>query len=217
MTIRVKIRHHTEYSYDREVALSPHLIRMRPAPHCRMPVHEYCMVLKPADHFLNWQQDPFGNYVARCVFKNSTRLLAVVVEIVADIIDINPFDFFVEENVVSYPFRYTPELAADLSPYLQVSETDDLLRSWIAAHSAVKEDTIPFLVTLNRRLHAEIDYRVREQPGIQTCNETLDRRSGSCRDSAWLLIQTLRHLGMAARYVSGYLVHRDAKIGRAHV
>ena len=206
MPVRLKIKHITEYTYDREVILSPHIIRLRPAPHCRMPIYNYSLDVQPAEHFINWQQDPFGNFQARCVFTAKTKKLSISVDIITDIIEINPFDFFIEEYVVSYPFQYDPVLAGDLVNYLKISENGDLLSAWVSGHDVRKEDTINFLVTLNRKLHADIKYLVRLDPGVQTCEQTLQMRSGSCRDSAWLLIQILRRLGIAARYVSGYLV-----------
>src|SRR5690554_1268686 len=122
MTIKVAIRHNTEYEYDRLVTLSPHVMRMRPAPHSRTPVHSYSLKVEPGKHFINWQQDPFGNYLARFVFPEKTRSLKIHVELIAEMTVINPFDFFLEESAEKYPFVYDKQLLRDLAPYLEIHE-----------------------------------------------------------------------------------------------
>ncbi len=206
MAIRVAIQHRTEYHYDRAVNLSPHLIRLRPAPHTRTPVLAYSLQVEPAKHFVNWQQDPFGNLVARYVFPEKTRSFTVDVDVVAELTVINPFDFFLEPYAERFPFPYDPQLATELSPYLEVREAGPRLLEWLASVERGERHVVDFLVDLNRRLQRDIGYIIRMEPGIQTCEETLERAKGSCRDAAWLLAQVLRHLGLAARFVSGYLV-----------
>ncbi len=207
MSITVALHHRTEYHYDRRVNLSPHLIRLRPAPHTRTPVHRYALHVEPGDHFVNWQQDPFGNHVARFVFPEKTRELVVQVDLVVDLVTINPFDFFLDEYAETLPFAYDGQLKRDLAPYLKVRENGRQLREWMRSVELTGETrTIDFLVALNQRLQGEIDYVIRMEPGVQTCEQTLKLKLGSCRDSAWLLVQILRHLGLAARFVSGYLV-----------
>ncbi|AOU97149.1 IMP dehydrogenase [Acidihalobacter yilgarnensis] len=212
MAIRVAIHHHTEYHYDRLVALTPQLIRLRPAPHTRTPVLSYSLKLDPAEHFINWQQDPFGNFQARLVFPQKTRRLAITVELVAEMTVINPFDFFLEAYAEHWPFEYAPDLAKALIPYRELSESGPLLHEWLLGVSREAVPTADFLVAINQRLQRDIGYLVRMEPGVQSCEETLDLRSGSCRDSAWLLVQILRHLGLAARFVSGYLVQLTADV-----
>jgi uncharacterized protein (DUF2126 family) len=213
LTIRVAINHRTEYRYDRPVSLSPHQVRLRPAPHARSPILAYSLKVEPADHFVNWQQDPFGNFVARYVFPERTLGLTIEVDLVAEMTVINPFDFFLEPGAERYPFRYDPPIAAELAPYLEVRERGPRLAGWLASVDRSPRPTVAFLVDLNRRLQQEVGYVIRMEPGIQTCEETLTLARGSCRDSAWLLAQVLRHLGLAARFVSGYLVQLapDAK------
>ena len=206
MAIRVALNHKTEYRYDRRVRLSPHVIRLRPAPHTRTPILAYSLRVTPAKHFINWQQDPFGNYLARLVFLEPTRVLSIEVDVVADMTVINPFDFFLEEYAEHVPFEYAPELRRDLAPYLKVREDGPRLREWIAGIDRSRRMSNDFLVDLNRRLCGDIRYTVRMEPGIQSCEDTLGKALGSCRDSGWLLVQVLRHLGLAARFVSGYLV-----------
>ena len=206
MSIRVAIRHRTEYHFDRSVALSPHLIRLRPAPHTRTPIHQYSLHVEPGEHFLNWMQDPFGNFVARYVFPEKTRKMVVDVALVIEMVTINPFDFFVEEYAEHFPFEYPKQLHKELKPYFECTESGPRLTGWLQDVPREPVHIVNFLVELNQRLQQEIGYVIRMEPGVQTCEETLDLGKGSCRDSAWLLVQILRHLGLAARFVSGYLV-----------
>ncbi|MCB1865230.1 MAG: transglutaminase family protein [Chromatiales bacterium] len=206
MSIQVALRHRTEYRYDRRVGLSPQLIRLRPAPHTRTPLHRYALTIEPAGHFLNWQQDPFGNFVARVVFPDPVEQFVVDVDLVADLVTINPFDFFVEPEAEAWPFDYERHLAHELAPYFEIREHGPRLERWLARVPRKPTQIVSFLVDLNQRLQQDIGYLIRLEPGIQTCEETLELARGSCRDSAWLLVQILRHLGLAARFVSGYLV-----------
>ncbi|MBF0624059.1 MAG: transglutaminase family protein [Magnetococcales bacterium] len=206
MSIRVAIHHHTAYRYDRPVILSPHVFRLRPAPHCRTPIESYSLKIRPPGHFINWQQDPFGNFLARVVFLEPCRELVVDVEVVARMVTINPFDFFLDESAREFPFVYEPDLRRDLAPYLEVREESPLLERWLAGLDHMPQGTVDYLVEVNRRLCQAVGYTIRLEPGVQSCQETLSRKTGSCRDSGWLLVQALRRLGLAARFVSGYLV-----------
>src|SRR5205823_6763175 len=206
MAIRVTLNHKTHYRYDRRVRLSPHVIRLRPAPHTRTPIQSYALKIRPEKHFINWQQDPFGNYLARLVFPEPTRELSIEVDLVAEMTVINPFDFFHEEYAEHYPFEYDSQLLKELGPYLEIKENGPRLRDWLSRIDRSKQNTNDFLVKLNQRLSKDIKYSIRMEPGIQTCEDTLAKALGSCRDSGWLLVQILRHLGLAARFVSGYLV-----------
>jgi uncharacterized protein (DUF2126 family) len=210
MSIRVAINHKTEYRYDRLVKLSPHIIRLRPAVHSRTPVHSYSLKIRPEKHFINWQQDPFGNFQARLVFPDKTDCLSIEVDLVAEMVVINPFDFFLEDTARHFPFTYEKQLARELVPFLEVSEDGPRLREWLDGVDRSRQPTIDFLVDLNKRLQQDIKYNIRMEPGIQTCEETLAKGSGSCRDTGWLLVQILRHLGLAARFVSGYLIQLTA-------
>ncbi|MFW1678024.1 DUF2126 domain-containing protein [Pontibacter sp. JAM-7] len=212
MTIRVAIHHKTNYKFDRRVGLSPHVLRLRPAPHSRTHIHGYSLKVLPEDHFLNWQQDPFGNYQARLVFNEKTTELSFEVEVIADMTVINPFDFFVEEYAEDYPFKYDKQLLKELAPYLEVKESGPLLKEWVAKVPTKKIRIIDFLVELNQSLEQAIDYGIRMEPGVQTCEETLTLKKGSCRDTAWLMVQVLRSLGLAARFASGYLVQLVADV-----
>jgi len=212
MTIRVAIHHKTRYKFDRRVNLSPHILRLRPAPHSRTHIHGYSLKVGPEDHFLNWQQDPFGNYQARLVFPEKTTELSFEVEVIADMTVINPFDFFVEEYAENFPFTYDKQLLKELAPYLEITDKGPLITEWLATVSRKKKPVNDFLVELNQRLEKEIEYGIRMEPGVQTCEETLSLKKGSCRDTAWLLVQILRSMGLAARFASGYLIQLVADV-----
>ncbi|PLX80657.1 MAG: IMP dehydrogenase [Desulfuromonas sp.] len=210
MSIRVACRHLTHYLFDRPVNLSPHVLRLRPAPHSRTPIRSYSLRIAPENHFINWQQDPFGNYLARLVFHEKCRELKIEVEVVADMTVINPFDFFIEDYAEKVPFHYEPHLRKELAPYFEKEEDGSLLNDWLKRVDRAKTPTVDFLVNLNRQVWESVQYSIRMEPGVQSCEQTLERKVGSCRDSAWLLVQILRHLGLAARFVSGYLIQLTA-------
>lgn len=210
MALKIVISHKTEYRYDRKVSLSPHIFRLRPAPHSRTPIESYSIKIEPENHFFNWQQDPFGNYMARLVFPDKTDRLAINVEVIADMKVINPFDFFVEEYAQDYPFHYDSILQKELLPYLEIKEDGPLLHQLLDKVDRTPKSTIDFLIDLNRLLYQELNYTIRMEAGVQSCETTLEKKLGSCRDFAWLLVQVLRHLGFGARFVSGYLVQLKA-------
>lgn len=221
MAIRVAIHHKTQYDFDRLTSLFPHVLRLRPAPHSRTKIHSYSLKVEPADHFINWQQDPFGNFQARLVFPEQTQKLSFEIELVADMTSINPFDFFVEEYAENIPFEYDEQLQRELAPYLEISESGEQLLAIVekikADIKARQDSETPwpvnnFMVSINQLVQQAIGYGVRLEPGVQTCEETLTLAKGSCRDSAWLLVQIFRHLGYAARFASGYLVQLTSDI-----
>ncbi|QDT09535.1 DUF2126 domain-containing protein [Planctomycetes bacterium K23_9] len=206
MTIRVALRHHTSYHYDRFISLGPQLVRLKPAYHGRTEITAYDFRIEPEEHFLNWQQDPFANPVARLVFPKPTDRFVVKVDLIAEMTVINPFDFFVDDTASFWPFDYDHDLKVQLAPYLEAEPITPLLQQWVKTLPTKSEKVIDFLVDVNRAAQAQVDYTVRMEPGVQTPEETLKIGSGSCRDSAWLLVQAFRHLGMASRFVSGYLI-----------
>ena len=216
MPIRVALHHKSNYRFDRPVGIGPHEIRLRPAPHCRTPILSYSLRVEPTVHFLNWQQDAYGNYIARLVFPEKAKALNFSVDLVAEMTVINPFDFFVEKYAEKYPFAYPEQLAIELAPYLETETPGIRLQTWLQQFKqnsqSVGLNIVDFLVLLNQRLQSDIRYLVRLEPGVQTPDETLSLASGSCRDSGWLMVQILRHLGLAARFVSGYLIQLTADV-----
>ena len=206
MAILASLHHVTRYLYDRPVQLSPQVIRLRPAPHCRTRIPSYSLRVTPAQHFVNWLQDPFGNWNARFVFLEKTSEFSVTVDLLADLEVINPFDFFVEPYADSFPFIYPEELRDELSPCLVTEPVGPRLKEYLAAVPRERRNTVDFLVELNQHLQRQIRYLIRMEAGVQTPEETLTNASGSCRDTAWLLVQILRNLDMPARFVSGYLI-----------
>ncbi|MEO7940848.1 MAG: transglutaminase family protein, partial [Burkholderiaceae bacterium] len=206
MSIHAALHHVTHYRYDRPVSLGPQVIRLRPAPHCRSKILSYSLKIEPADHFINWQQDPFANYQARLVFAEKTREFKVTVDIVADMAVYNPFDFFLEPAAEQFPFEYDSLLKQELTPYLATEPMTPLVQKCLDRIDRRVRRSIDFLIDVNQMLHNDIRYLIRMEPGVQTPEETLTLQAGSCRDSAWLLVQLLRNCGLAARFASGYLI-----------
>ncbi len=212
MSIHVALNHVTHYRYDRITELGPQLVRLRPAPHARTPVLAYSQRVTPEKHFINWQQDPQANWLARLVFPEPVRELKIEVDLVAEMSVINPFDFFLEPRAEKFPFRYDEEQLRELAPYLARGPLTPRFKRYLDAVPRVPTPTVAFLVALNLRLAKDVRYLIRMAPGVQTPEETLAAASGSCRDSGWLLVQLLRHLGIAARFVSGYLIQLKADV-----
>jgi uncharacterized protein (DUF2126 family) len=206
MSIHVALNHVTHYRYDRRVGLSPQVVRLRPAPHCRTTILSYSLRVEPAGHFINWQQDPFANYHARLVFPDKTTEFKVTVDLVAEMAVHNPFDFFLEPSAEQSPFVYDDALKDELAPYLVADPLTPRLQDFLSSIDRTPQRTIDFLVALNQRLQKDIRYLIRMEPGVQSPEQTLQLASGSCRDTGWLMVQALRQMGLAARFVSGYLI-----------
>ena len=206
MSVRIGLHHVTRYNYDRPVNLGPQVIRLCPAPHGRTRASSYSLKVTPSQHFVNWQHDPNGNRIARFVFPEKTTEFSITVDLVADLAVVNPFDFFVEPCAETFPFAYPNELRPELASCLEPEPARKHLKAFLADISLEPRKTIDFLVDLNRSLQQKIRYVIRMEHGVQSVEETLGAAQGSCRDTAWLLVQVLRNLGLAARFVSGYLI-----------
>jgi len=212
VSIHIALHHVSHYRYDRAVNLGPQVVRLRPAPHSRTRILSYALKVEPGEHFINWQQDPQGNYLARLVFPEKTRELKIEVDLVAEMAVFNPFDFFLEPYAEKIPFAYTEGEQLELAPYLVKLPAGKLFAEYLASIERTPLPSVDFLVALNQRLSTDINYLIRMEPGVQTPEESLEKSSGSCRDSAWLLVQSFRHLGLAARFVSGYLIQLKADV-----
>ncbi len=209
MTIQAALHHVSHYQYTQNVTLGPQVVRLRPAPHCRSRVVSYSLTVEPAGHFVNWQQDPFANYLARLVFPDKVKEFKVTVDLVVEMSVYNPFDFFLEPSAERYPFAYNASDIHELAPYLlaePITQATPLLAAYLQKVNRADQRSIDFLVGINHLVQQDIQYLIRMEPGVQTPEQTLALKRGSCRDSAWLLVQLLRHCGLAARFVSGYLI-----------
>jgi uncharacterized protein (DUF2126 family) len=206
MSIHAALNHVTHYKYDRPIKIGAQVVRLRPAPHCRSNVVSYSLKVEPAQHFINWQQDPFANYLARLVFPEKTTEFKVTVDLVVEMAVYNPFDFFLEPEAENFPFTYSEAQRKELAPYLVTETPTPLLQQYLAKIDRKERRTIDFLVWLNQEVQKDVKYLIRMEPGVQTPEQTLANASGSCRDSGWLLVQLMRHCGLAARFVSGYLI-----------
>ena len=212
MSIHVALNHVTHYKYDRRVGMSPHIVRLRPAPHCRSNILSYSLKVEPEGHFINWQQDAFANYLARLVFPEPVTEFKVTVDLVTEMSVYNPFDFFLEDEAEQFPFKYDDATQLELQPYLVTEPVTPALAAFLKTVDVTKRRTIDFLVDLNQKLQKDIRYVIRMEPGVQTPEQTLTLASGSCRDSGWLMVNAFRHLGLAARFVSGYLIQLKSDV-----
>ena len=206
MALHVALHHRTAYRYERPVTLGPQTVRLKPAPSCRTPILSYSLKIEPAEHFINWQQDPQGNYSARLVFPKPTQVFSVDVDLIADMTVFNPFDFFLDPSAEKIPFAYEPKLGTELSPFLRREAATPAFEEFLKTVDVTPRPSLDFLVSLNQRVNRAVRYIVRLEHGVQSPEQTLTLGSGSCRDSGWLLVQLLRHIGLAARFVSGYLI-----------
>ncbi len=206
MAIKVALNHRMHWKYSKPVSLGPQTVRLRPAPHCRTPILSYSISVLPEKHFIHWQQDPLNNFQARLLLAEKTREFLVEVSLTAQLTPINPFDYYLDLGSETFPFEYSAALARDLAPYRVIEPAGPKLKHFLDDVPREKRPTIGFLVDLNARVRDEIGYVVRLESGIQNCEQTLGLSKGSCRDSAWLLVDVLRQLGLASRFVSGYLI-----------
>jgi transglutaminase-like putative cysteine protease len=209
--MQAALHHSTTYRFDRGVVRGPHDVRLRPSAHCRTPISRYALKVQPASSAVHWYSDAAGNSVARFLFPQSVSELHFDVDFVADLRPINPFDFLLDPWAAEFPFRYPDELALELAPALGAEPAVAALSEWVERVkseflSTGSINSVTLIVELNLRVRREVTYVIRDEQGVQSPEATLAAGSGSCRDSAWLMVQALRQLGLAARFVSGYLI-----------
>ena len=156
MSIHVALRHVTHYRYDRQVKLGPQVLRLRPAPHCRTRILSYSLRVSPDKHFINWQQDPQANFLARVVFPETTDEFRIEVDLVAEMAVINPFDFFLEPRAEQYPFEYESWQRDELAPYLRREPLTPLFERYLGAISREPKRCVDFLVSLNAQLRTRM-------------------------------------------------------------
>jgi uncharacterized protein (DUF2126 family)/transglutaminase-like putative cysteine protease len=212
MSITAALHHITHYRYDKPATLGMQTIRLRPAPHTRSAIQSYSLKIVPKEHYINWQQDPFGNFLAKVVFPEKVKEFKIEVDLLTETRVFNPFDFFLEESAEHFPVTYDKDLTEELAPYLEIKEKGPKFKAWLKTVNQKKQRSIDFLVGINQQLNTLLNYTVRLEPGIQSCEETLTLGSGSCRDMAWFLCQALRHFGLATRFASGYLIQLAADV-----
>jgi len=198
--------HRTSYRYDRPVRLGPQSIRLRPMPHARTPIPSYALRIGPEPASLHWQQDPHGNSLARAVLPGPIDAMDVVVDLVADLAPQDPFNFLLDPGAESWPFRYEPLMADDLGQFRRTDHAGPLLQGLRDETPPSGMPTVGLILELTHRVRNRVAYIVRMESGVWNPDRTLAEARGSCRDSAWLLIQLLRLHGVAARFVSGYLI-----------
>ncbi|MES2205652.1 MAG: transglutaminase family protein [Pseudomonadota bacterium] len=214
-TLQVRLQHRTQYRFDRPTVLSAHEVRLRPAPHARTPILGYSLEVGGEDTkpFMNWQQDAYGNWVSRLDFQKPLNEFELKINLTADLQPVNPFDFFTEPESEYFPFDYEggyPERhRAGLAPFLNPIYLGEKGYQWVKEFKATlpeKIRTVDVLVAINQQLYEDINYLIRMEPGVRDPEETLSLGNGSCRDTCWLLANLLRAMGLAARFVSGYLI-----------
>jgi uncharacterized protein (DUF2126 family)/transglutaminase-like putative cysteine protease len=208
--VRVLVQHRSRYVYPTPTLLGPQVIRLRPSDHARARVESYRLDIAP-EHRVHWQRDPHGNRVARVTFKSGQRVeaLEIVVELAVDLRPVNPFDFFIDARAKETPFAYPDGMAGELAAFLDTGDPAYRLGRRaieLLGKLPAKMDTVGLLVEVSSLVKQHVAYVIRDEAGVWTPEDTLVNGRGSCRDSAALLVALLRARGIAARFVSGYLV-----------
>jgi transglutaminase-like putative cysteine protease len=205
--MKLQIHHHTCYSYAKVVSLAPHSIYLRPREDTFTRLEAFRIDVSPTG-VKHWVRDACDNLHLRIFFPDPDREITIDLSMTILNAPRNPYDFLLDAHAAFFPFQYTREEYAALQPYLEPVEPDPSgsVNQWARACRTGREtETVPFLADLNRHVHEGFEYGQRKEPGVQTPGETLEKGSGTCRDFAWLLTETCRRLGLAARFTSGYL------------
>ena len=205
---RYKILHRTYYDFSGPVWFEPHALRVRPREGHELRIESSTLEITPPAT-LRWHRDVEDNSVAIATFDTPASQLVIESEVILQQYDEAPLDFLVADYATDYPFAYTPEDWGVLAPYTNLAEAtaSDRLSEWVANlwQSGERLQTYALLQRICVHIHQTLAYQLREEPGVQTAAETLSRGTGSCRDFANLFMDAARHLGLAARFVSGYL------------
>lgn len=205
---RYKILHRTYYNFSGKVWLEPHTLRLRPRENHELRIESSDLKITPAAS-LRWHRDVEDNSVAIATFNSPTDQLVIESEVIIQQYNEAPLDFLVADYAIDYPFSYTSEDMAVLSPYITSTRQQDnkLLADWVATvwQPGERIQTYSLLQRLCVHIQQTLVYQLREEPGVQSVENTLSIGSGSCRDSAYLFMEAARQLGLAARFVSGYL------------
>jgi len=209
MGIRIALRHRIEQHFSRPVRLSTHWLRLRPAPVTQRAVTAYSLKIDADPHFINWVRDPFENFLARLDLPEAVPRLGLDLELIADLEPQNPFDFLVEPYAANYPFAYDDQLRRELTPYLVQPTPGPRLAAWLAGLEVETGYMVRFLSLLTQQLSTALAIMPAGRPGPVDLETVFARGAGSCWEIAWLATQTLRALGLAARFVSGYRVRLD--------
>jgi transglutaminase-like putative cysteine protease len=205
--MHLTITHLTRYTYDQQVHFQPHLLYLRPRDNPLLKVGEFTFTFSPTAR-VNWMRDDFDNLPASAHFSDPGIVLEICSACQVETVDAQPFDFLLRGYAAAFPFDYEPLHRFNLSIYLTppVQTTQEILRAWI--HERMPKppsETVAWLAALNWIIFDSITYARRDEPGIQSSLVTVRRGTGTCRDYAMLLIECARTLGIAARFVSGYL------------
>lgn len=208
MNRRYQIHHHTIYRYDTSVTFSPHYLRLKPQESDVCDTLSYTLDVSPPCS-VYWSEDIIGNHVAKCIFSTPSDILDIRTVLEVSLGEKNPFAFIVDEYAENYPFAYRPYEQNGLQYYLQVQEQGELFTQWVARFSPLSMYVVSMLREVANAIAMEIRYEKRHEPGYLPAEQTLAEKQGSCRDTAWLLMQTLRALGLASRFVSGYLLQPE--------
>jgi transglutaminase-like putative cysteine protease len=205
---RLNITHVTEYVFATYVTLQPHRLLLRPRESHTLRIESSNLVIHPA-HTIRWQRDALDNSVAIVDFLMASDHVRIASEVSVRMFEDAPLDFVMEDYAVTYPFDYAREEEPDLAAFRQSVHVQDrpVVSEWIASLGCSRGpiETFVLLDRMNRDIASAFSYQAREEPGVQSPALTLSSRQGSCRDFAALFIEACRYLGLASRFVSGYL------------
>ncbi len=214
---RLDISHVTEYVFQDRVSLLPHRLLLRPRENHNVRIESSVLEILPA-HTVQWKRDVLDNSVAVVSFSEPSDRLRIHSTVVIQHYEDNPFDFLVDDYAFIHPFDYSMEERAELAPFLKAVYPADqgVVQNWLNGLGLQQPmETFALLDRMNHEIAGRFFYQMREEQGVQAPALTLARNSGSCRDFAALFLEACRHLGLASRFVSGYLYAAATEAGNA--